>query len=43
MVSSDVLACETKELVIVGTFQLMAAWTIDRAHISSSLLAHRTE
>jgi hypothetical protein len=32
MVSFDMLSRETDELFIIGSFQVMAAWAIDRTH-----------
>jgi len=35
MIAVDVLACETEELVVVRAFEMMAARTVDRSHVSS--------
>jgi hypothetical protein len=32
MVAVDVLAREAEDLVVVGSFEVMAAWTLDRPH-----------
>jgi hypothetical protein len=33
VVSFDVLSREADELFVVGSFQVMAAWAFDRAHV----------
>lgn len=33
MVSFDVLSRKADELFVISSFQVMAAWAVDRAHI----------